>query len=314
MNQIPIWIDCDPGVDDAAALLLANACPTLKLVGVSTVAGNVNLQTTTGNALRLSDLMDADYPVFAGAAAPMCRPYHDGAEFHGANGLGGVTLPEPGGKPEACAAWDGLYAAAEQYDGTLEVVTMGPLTNIAIALSKYPKLAAKIRRILMMGGAAIGGNRTPCAEYNIFADPEAAQAVFRSGVPIVMCGLDVTHQTYLLAEELEALGKSDSRAARFVCESSRHILQKNLDAGHAGWCVHDACPIAYLIQPECFEAREAGVFVETQAELTLGKTVTDLYSDKKFPVKNALVVLSADRKAFVKLLTDALLSYSISTH
>ena len=157
----------------------------------------------------------------------------------------------------------------------------------------------------MMGGSATRGNRTPSAEYNIYADPEAAQAVFRSGVKIVMCGLEVTEQAQLTPEEIDAVGEKDTPVTRFFHTAVQDILKKDMERGRVGWCVHDACPIAYLAHPELFSAKEAGVFVETQAELTLGKTVTDLYSDKKFGIKNALVVLEVNRPAFAAILMNA---------
>lgn len=305
MANYPIWIDCDPGVDDAAALLLAHAQEETEIVGISTVSGNAYVDQTTENALKLCDLMGASYPVYRGAEKPLLRPYHDGAEFHGKNGLGGAELPEPSREAEQLPAWDGLYEAAKRYEGSLELVTLGPLTNIAIALGKHPDLKEKLHRIVMMGGSATRGNRTPSAEYNIYADPEAAQAVFRSGVKIVMCGLEVTEQAQLTPEEIDAVGEKDTPVTRFFHTAVQDILKKDMERGRVGWCVHDACPIAYLAHPELFSAKEAGVFVETQAELTLGKTVTDLYSDKKFGIKNALVVLEVNRPAFAQLLTTA---------
>ena len=305
MKTYPIWIDCDPGVDDAAALLLAHWQEETEIVGISTVSGNAYIDQTTENALKLCDLMGASYPVYRGAEKPLFREYHDGAEFHVKNGLGGAELPEPRREAEQLPAWDGLYEAAKRYEGSLELVTLGPLTNIAIALGKHPDLKDKLHRIVMMGGSATRGNRTPSAEYNIYADPEAAQAVFRSGVKIVMCGLEVTEQAQLTPEEIDAVGEKNTPVTRFFHTAVQDILKKDMERGRVGWCVHDACPIAYLAHPELFTAKEAGVFVETQAELTLGKTVTDLYSDKKFGVKNALVVLEVNRPAFAQLLTTA---------
>lgn len=306
MNKLPVWIDCDPGVDDAAALLLAHWQEETEIVGISTVSGNVHVEKTTENALKLCGLMGADYPVYRGADKPLLREYHDGAEFHGADGLGGAVLPEPVRTAEKLPAWDGLYEAAKRYGGALELVTLGPLTNIAIALGKHPELPRLLHRIVMMGGSATRGNRTPCAEYNIFADPEAAQTVFRSGVKIIMCGLEVTERAYLLPDEIDAIGERNTPIARFFRDSAQHILQKNFETGKKGLCLHDACPIAYLAHPALFSGEEAGVFVETQAELTLGKTVTDLYSDKKFEEKNTLVLLELDRDAFVELLRRAI--------
>lgn len=309
MSRIPVWIDCDTGVDDAAALLTAHRLDALEIVGISTVAGNVPLDRTTCNTLKVCELMGADYPVFPGAERPWRRPYEDASKFHGADGLGGAALPEPKRAAQEEAAWDALFRAAEAYAGRLEVVTIGPLTNLATALIKYPQLAKRIRRILMMGGAAVGGNRTPCAEFNIYADPDAAQAVFRSGVPIVMCGLDVTHQAYLTAEEIEALTRQETAVTRFFLASTRRALELNLAAGQPGLCLHDVCPLLYLARPELFEGRQAGVYVETRGELTRGKTVTDLYSDHQFETKNAFVVLKIDRPRFLEIVSAALRSY-----
>ena len=309
MSRIPVWIDCDTGVDDAAALLTAHRLDALEIVGISTVAGNVALDRTTRNTLKVCELMGADYPVFPGAERPWRRPYEDASKFHGADGLGGAALPEPKRAAQEEAAWDALFRAAEAYAGRLEVVTIGPLTNLATALVKYPQLAKRIRRILMMGGAAVGGNRTPCAEFNIYADPDAAQAVFRSGVPIVMCGLDVTHQAYLTAEEIEALTRQETAVTRFFLASTRRALELNLAAGQPGLCLHDVCPLLYLARPELFEGRQAGVYVETRGELTRGKTVTDLYSDHQFETKNAFVVLKIDRPRFLEIVSVALRSY-----
>ena len=192
MNRLPVWIDGDPGVDDAAAILVAHDREELEIVAISTVAGNAPLDKTTRNALGLCEMLGAAYPVYCGASGPLMRKYEDGAEFHGADGMGGAKLPEAKREPEKETAWDALYEAAKRYDGRLCVVAMGPLTNIALALSKYPDLKDMIDRIAIMGGSITRGNRTPCAEYNIFADPEAAQVLFRSGAKIIMCGLEVT--------------------------------------------------------------------------------------------------------------------------
>lgn len=308
MNRLPIWIDCDPGVDDAAALLLAHRLPEMEPVGISTVAGNVPLEQTTENALKICDLMGADTPVYRGADRPILRPYSPGEQFHGADGLGGAELPPPTRTAENMPAWDALYDAAERYAGKLELVTLGPLTNIAVALGKYPALPKLLRRIVMMGGSATRGNCTPCAEFNVHTDPEAAQAVFLCGAPVVMCGLEATENAYLTPEEIAAIGASGTPAAHFLAESSRSLLRKNMAQGHPGWCVHDVCPIVYLAKPALFQCREAGVFAETRAELTLGKTVTDLYSDKKFEQKNALVALHLDRAAFVDIMRSSLIA------
>ncbi len=304
--KIPVWVDCDPGIDDAGAILMAHSLEALQIVGISTVAGNAPLEVTTKNALKLGDLVGAAYPVYAGAEKPLFKPYEDGADFHGADGFGGASLPESARCAEEQNAWDGLYAAAKAHAGELELVTMGPLTNVAIALEKYPALPKLLKRILIMGGSITRGNCTPCAEYNIYTDPEAAQVVFRSGVPVVMCGLEVTEQAFLLPEEWEEIGRMESGKAQFFYKAAGHILDMNLKNGHEGFCIHDACPVFYLPHPECFKGEECGVFVETQSELTLGKTVCDLYSDKQFDVKNTLVLLQINREAFIRTLTQSL--------
>ena len=304
MNKLPVWIDGDPGVDDAAAILVADDREELEIVAISTVAGNAPLEKTTRNALCLCEMMGKNYPVYRGACRPLMRNYEDGSEFHGADGMGGVNLPDPKIEAQEEAAWDALYKMAKQYDGKLEVVAMGPLTNIATALSKYPDLKDYLHRIAIMGGSITRGNRTPCAEYNIFADPDAAQIVFRSGVKVIMCGLEVTEKAYLTAAELENLRKTER--GEFYYQASKHILEKNLEAGHPGFCIHDVCPVLYLAKEDMFCGEMAGVYVETQSDLSIGKTVCDIYSDKQFDEKNTFVVLDIDREAFVEAVTRAM--------
>lgn len=306
MKRIPVWIDCDPGVDDAAALVLADCLPELELLGISTVAGNAPLPLTTENALKICDLMGKDYPVYPGADKPLLRPYEYGESFHGADGLGGAFLPAPRRSAEKLPAWDAIYEAAKNCVGKLELITLGPLTNVAIALAKHPDLPDYLYRITLMGGSATRGNCTPAAEFNIHADPEAAQIVFRSPVPKAMCGLEVTEQAFLTREELDSLRAFDRPMCRFFYEATPDLWRKNTAVGQGGWCVHDACPVLYSARPEVFYDREAGVFVETQSDLTFGKTVTDLYSDKKFDEKNTFVVLEIDRPSFRDALLDAI--------
>ena len=309
MKKIPVWIDCDTGIDDALALLVANRLENLEIVGISTVSGNVHLSKTTPNTLKICDLMGADYPVYPGADKPVLRPYQDAGEFHGKDGLGGAELPEPSRQAEEKPMWDALYEAAQTYAGELCMVTVGPMTNFAIALSKYPRLTELLKVHAFMGGATKGGNCSPCAEYNIYADPEAAQIVCRSGMKLVMCPLDVTHQAYLTEEFLDGLLSHSTPVTRFVHQSSQRGLQRNVAAGLKGIAQHDVCPLLYLAHPEIFQGEEAGVYVETRGELTLGKTVTDLYSDKQFDRHNALVILKIDHSRFTDIVRKALLSY-----
>lgn len=302
MVKKKVWIDCDVGADDAAMLLVAHKLEAMEIVGISAVAGNVPLATTYPNARKICHLMQAEYPVYAGAARPLVRKQITAAHIHGADGLSGVELPLPLEETlETTPAWDAMYQAALTHDN-LELIATGPLTNVAIALAKYPALPQKLRRILIMGGAVVGGNRTPCAEFNIYADPEAAESVFRSGVPLVMCGLDVTLKAYLTKAELESIAALGSAQAKTFAAVLQPPLERVLQDGWPGVPVHDLCPAL-------FTARQAGVFVETEGSVTLGKTVADLDSDKKFADRHVTVALGIDRKGFVETVGKAMEKY-----
>lgn len=307
MNQRIVWLDCDVGTDDAAAILCANQLPELKIVAISAVWGNVELSKTYPNALRLNRLMGTDYPVYRGAEKPLIREAFYSHRFHGENGLGGVELPLPEQYAETTEpAWDALYRTAKAYCGALEVIATGPQTNLALALLKHPDLPQYISRIVFMGGAAVGGNCTPSAEFNIYADPEAAQIVMQSGIPLVMCGLDVTNHAVFTAEELDYVGRKGSAAARLFRDCLQTPLQTQRGVGTK---LHDAVAVLYAARPELFSGRMAGVAVETRGRITRGKTVTDLYSDKKFERQNAFVVLSLDNERFKALVTELIWAY-----
>ena len=304
MNHYPVWLDCDVGVDDAIALMALHALPETELLGISTVCGNAALENTYRNAHRMNGLLGARYPVYRGADRPLFRPLHVSTAFHGQDGLGDVSLPEPPHEDRPEAAWDALYACAKEHPGELQLIATGPLTNLAIALAKYPALPKLLARILIMGGSASAGNITPAAEFNIYDDPEAASVVFQSGVPLVMCGLDVTLKALLLPADWEELAASGSAAGVFTRDCLRPAWQFLQSMGFAGVPMHDACPVLFLAHPELFKGEMAGVRVETRGTVTLGKTVTDLYSDKQFESKNAFVVLDLDRDAFIAILKD----------
>lgn len=309
MNRIPVWFDTDMGVDDAAALLVLNRLETVEVVGISAVAGNVELFHTYDNVRKVCRLIGSAVPVYKGADKPLFKELQIAAYVHGADGLGGAVLPPSEAPEQPLAAWDALYQAARTAEGRLEIVAVGPLTNLAIAFGKYPKLKDLVKRILIMGGAAQGGNVTPSAEFNIYVDPHAAQMVFKSGVPVVMCGLDVTEKAYLTRAEVEETGGRDTPVCRFFRDSTRELVKYHEDWGNPGLVLHDVCPVLFLEHPEIFRGQEAGVYVETRGTITTGKTVTDLWSDKEFPEKNAFVVLDVDRPAFVRLVRDAILAY-----
>ena len=309
MKRIPVLIDCDPGVDDAAALLLANQIPELDIQAVTTVAGNVEVEQTTVNAQKIRSLINETFPIYRGAEKPMVRTLVTAPEFHGADGLGGVFLEMPQESMPTEKAWDAIYRIAKAYDGELTLITLGPLTNIGIALAKYRELPALLKRIVMMGGAAVGGNVTPAAEFNIYVDPEAADMVFCCGVPVVMCGLDVTMQAYLTPEETEEIGALGSPQARIFREIFQDSMKKCLAWGRKGVALHDPAAVLYAVYPDLFTAEKAGVRVETKGMLTVGKTVTDLYSDQKFEERNAFVLTDVDRAQFLKTIRMILARY-----
>ena len=309
MTKIPVWMDCDTGTDDAIAIMLAHKLEEIDLLGISTVCGNTIQDNAYWNTHRINGLMGTAYPVYRGAEKPLVIPLVTAAYVHGENGLGDAELPVPENaivQPEN--AWDALYACAKAHPGELRLVPTGPLTNIAIAFTKYPDLPGLLHSITLMGGSAGPGNITPAAEFNIYDDPQAADIVFRCGAPIVMFGLDVTTQAFFTMEDVDELAESGTQAGAFVKAILMHSYKILAKYGVKGFCMHDSCPIMYLAHPELFEGEEAGVVVETRGTFTNGKTITDLYSDKQFPFSNALVMLKVDREKFIPILKNAILN------
>jgi inosine-uridine nucleoside N-ribohydrolase len=299
--SIKVVIDCDPGHDDAIAILLALASPELELVGVTTVAGNQTIDKTTRNGLVTLEVGGrADIPLAAGADAPLQRELRTAAHVHGETGLDGPTLPEPSAQPVGKHAAD--FLAELIAPGTVLVPT-APLTNIALLLERHPEVRDRIDRIVWMGGAIAEGNVTPAAEFNAFVDPEAAAAVFGSGIPITMIGLDVTHKalfTRAHAEELREAG----RAGRFVAELSDFFQQfHERSYGFEGSPIHDAMAVAHVIDPALVTTRHVNVAVETSSELCDGRTVVDLRGvTGREP--NADVGVDVDAERFLDLLVS----------
>ncbi|MBQ7754875.1 MAG: nucleoside hydrolase [Clostridia bacterium] len=308
-TRIPIWLDTDPGVDDAMAMALLFALPEYDVKGVSAVAGNVELSKTFQNARDLAAFFGRkDVPVFPGADRPLFREPRTAYFVHGENGLGDVTLPRSDAPVEKLPAWDALYEAAKAAEGELVLIAVGPLTNVALALSKHGSLGKLLKKIVIMGGSASYGNATPAAEANIFCDPEAASTVFQCGVPIVMCGLDMTLKTVMTPAELDEMGELNP-TAKFLRDAAQHGLAYSQAHGIDGMALHDPTAVLYPLYPELFSGEEAGVAVETKGTITYGKTVTDLYSDKQFPFKNALVLLDVDKPKLFETVRSLLKRY-----
>lgn len=258
--RLPIILDTDPGIDDAAAIAAALFAPELDLQLMTTVAGNVSVEKTTRNALQLLHFWHADVPLAQGASMPLVRPLRDAASVHGESGMEGYDFVEhhrqPLAKPAFQAIRDALMHAAEP----ITLVAIGPLTNIALLLTQYPECLFNIRRLVIMGGSAGRGNFTPNAEFNIAIDPEAAAKVFHSGLEIVMCGLDVTNRALLTADYLATLPTLNQTGKML------HALFSHYRSGSmsSGLRMHDLCAIAWLVRPELFTLQPCFVAVETQ--------------------------------------------------
>lgn len=304
---IPVWMDVDTGIDDAIALMVLHALPELDVVALSAVCGNSPLSCSYRNTRSMNTILGTRYPVYAGAEKPLLREARHASAVHGENGLGDVEVELPADEV-LCEEpmWDALYAEAVQQKGQLRLIATGPLTNVAIALTKYPDLKDHLHTILIMGGATQGGNTTPSAEFNIYADPEAASIVFKAGVPIVMCPLDVTERILLTPDEWKATAANGAKTGQFLCDILEKPWSFHKPYGRAGVQMHDSVPVIYLAHPELFDTEEAGVVVETKGTVTLGKTVTDLYSDKQFDFKNATVVLDADIDAVKRIILNSI--------
>ena len=290
-----IILDCDPGIDDALAIAFAHGHPGINLVGVTTVAGNVGLAKTTANALAVCEFIGAaGTPVTAGCAGPLLRPALDARQVHGDSGLGGARLPPPAASPAGGHAVDYLIDTAGAAPGEITLVATGPLTNIALAVRREPRLADWVREFVIMGGSASRGNVTPAAEYNIWADPEAAAAVFRAGWTVTMLGLDVTLRTGATTEVLQRM----SELGRLGTELLRPALEHRSVSEPGDPPVHDVCAVAWVAQPELFGLVPARVQVELAGQLTAGMTVTDFDIPGQVDSGNAQVAMSIDVDRF----------------
>jgi len=302
-----IIIDTDPGQDDAAAIMLALGSPELQILGLTTVAGNVPLALTARNARIILEFCSrTDVKVYAGADRPIARPLITAEHVHGKTGLDGPELHEPKLPLEEQHAVDFIIETLKREPaGAVTLCTLGPLTNIAMALEKAPEIAGRIHELVMMGGGFFeGGNITPAAEFNIYVDPEAAAAVFKAGIPIVMMPLDVTHKVLTLKSRVARLREIGSRPARALVEMLDFFERFDVEKyGSDGGPLHDPTVIAYLLKPELFAGRNCNVEVETTSPLTVGMTVVDWWQVTGRE-HNAMVMKDVDADGFFALLTE----------
>ncbi|WP_058912186.1 ribonucleoside hydrolase RihC [Entomohabitans teleogrylli] len=293
MSRIPVILDTDPGIDDAAAIAAALFAPQLDVRLLTTVAGNVGIEKTTRNALQLLHFWNRDIPVARGAASPLVRAPGDAASVHGESGMEGYAFVEHQRQPLALPAFEAIYQQLQASDEPLTLVAIGPLTNIALLLIQYPDCVAKIKRLVIMGGSAGRGNYTPNAEFNIAIDPEAAAKVFASGLEIVMCGLDVTNHALLDPLYLAQLPEIN-RTGKMLHALFSHYRSGSMSRGLK---MHDLCAIAWLVKPELFTLQPCFVAVETHGEYTAGTTVVDIENRLKRPA-NVQVALQLDVAGF----------------
>ncbi len=270
-----VIIDTDPGVDDALALLLAMRSPELKIEAITPVAGNVPLELTLPNALRMVEIAGRSFiPVAAGAKGPLMRRLVTAAYVHGENGLGGAVFPEPTTKPIAEPAAQVIRQIVRKYPGEVTLLPIGPLTNIATALNLDSELAGMVRGIVMMGGSLSGGNITPAAEFNVYVDPEAARIVFQSGIPITMVGLDATRKTSLTEEHVRVLESAQNLVSQAAAKIGRYAINHNRERGFlVGPNMHDSLAVAGFLDPSLLTLKEYYIDVETTGELTAGETL-----------------------------------------
>ena len=310
MIKRPIIIDCDPGQDDAIALLLAMSSPDeLEILGITAVAGNVPLELTARNSCQIRDIgARGDIPVFAGCSRPMHRDLVTAEYVHGVTGIDGIEIVAPKLPLEGLHAVDFIIETLnEADDDSVTIVPIGPLTNIGTAIQRDPAILTKVREIVIMGGAMReGGNRTPSAEFNIIVDPHAADIVFNCGRPITVMGLDVTHQVLSSPQRRDRIRAIDNEAARATAGMldfyNRH---DSIKYGICGAPLHDPCTIAFLLKPELFTGKHCNISVETQSELTMGHTAVDFWNVTDRP-KNATWMHAVDADGFYDLLVERL--------
>ena len=299
-----IILDCDPGHDDAMAILLAHGNPGIELLAITTVAGNQTLDKTSLNARRVCTVAGIrDVPVAAGCDRPLTRELKTAGYIHGESGLDGPAFGEPTVPLDPRHAVDVIIDLVMQSSGDITLVPTGPLTNIAVAVRKEPRIVQKVQEIVLMGGAYTRGNATPAAEFNIYVDPEAAAIVFTAGWPLTMVGLDLTHQalaTPAVLERIAGLNTPVARIAVELLEFFRETYHRN--AGFDSPPVHDPCAVARVIDPQVMHCVDAFVAIETQGEFTSGMTVTDFASGPT----NAQVATTLDVNKFWNLMIDAI--------
>lgn len=304
MKKIPVILDGDPGHDDAIAWVLAKASPMLDIRAVTSVCGNQTIEKTTYNARRICALIGLDLPVARGRALPLAGDAIIAPTVHGESGLDGPALPEPAWPPHEKSAVEVMAQVLRESAEPVTLIPTGPLTNVAALLLAHPELKENIAQISLMGGGIAYGNWTPAAEFNILVDPEAAEIVFTSGLPLIMAGLDVTERALIFPEDFQRIRAVGNPVAQVMSEWLEFFYGFHRSMGYAGAPVHDAVAVAAVVRPEILTMREMYVAVETQGEYCRGATIGDMRPGTEAR-PNARVILDIDRRAFADLLVEA---------
>lgn len=307
-KPIPVICDCDPGHDDAIMLMLAGASKRLRVLAVTACCGNQTIEKTTYNVRRICTLLGLNVPIAAGRPRPLLGPPMTAGNIHGSTGLDGPVLPEPEVPLLDIPSVELMARILRASDEPVTIISTGPLTNTAALLLAHPELKEKIARISFMGGGLQFGNWTPAAEFNILVDPEAADTVLRSGIPVTMSGLDVTLKALVFEEDFNRIRAVGNRVAQVVADWLEFFYKFHREIGYAGAPLHDVCAAAVLVAPELFEKHNYNVEVELSGEYTRGATVADVYS-RWGREPNATCVTGVNREGFVDLLVKAVESY-----
>lgn len=308
MKRIPIILDGDPGHDDAIAWVIAASNPYFDIKAITSVAGNQTLDKTTINAQRIAKLLALDVPVAKGRELPLLGNLVTASNFHGESGLDGPTLPEPTRELETISAIELMAKVIEESEEPVTIIASGPTTNVAALILAHPHLKQKIKQISFMGGGLRGGNWSSAAEFNVIVDPEALDVVLKSGIPLIMCGLDVTEKALCYPEEYERIREIGNPVSDVVAGWFDFFMKHLTSLGWKGATLHDPCAVVALSHPEIFTFKELFVEVELSGQYTRGATVGDVHSLKE-QAPNVKVALDLDREKFIEILIESCQSY-----
>lgn len=308
-DRIPIILDCDPGHDDAIALLMALASDKIEVLGVTTTAGNQTLAKTTSNARKILSFVHADVPLAKGNEKPMGRELEIAPAVHGASGMDGPVFPPNDYPVLEEKSWDFSRRVILEHPSPVTLVVTGPMTNLGILLTKYPEVKNNIRQIVYLGGGIDHGNWTAAAEFNILVDPEAAQVVISSGLPVVMVGLDVTEKALMKREDIKELRADGRPVPVLVAELLDFFLKFHEAIGFSGAPMHDPCAMAYLIDPSIFRMEPLHIVVETKGKYTTGMILADKRLNNTRPAPNVSVAMGIDSDRFIALLKKLVKSF-----